>query len=447
MKKRIAILISTTKTSREYFELFPFEQLAANYDLDLLTTNDNFDSAYKFTVLKISSLSKRLNALIHYSQIWFRKETNLSYKLRAISYFGTKKDKLEFSSFQNFQYAKQNFFKRVIVLIFGTSIGIKSLIHLQKSFFYFDGLKNKKLKNYNLIILPYGGGIDVNFDFVIWYSKRNCIMTLAVQENWDNLSSKSFLLFKPDSFLTWGKQSSSHLRTMQNFRGSICEIGSLRLEKFYRIRREREFFEYGAKSDSDKSSSNFLRILVIGTGNGIHDLKTIEYLKKLQIKPHHLNIVYRPHPFSGISLNIFARISALINTTVSLPPGDEKTEVRISQILESDFIISLYSTVLLEASILNKKCIIPSFLLPDFSVSGANYIDDSSHYMGMFLLNNVYNVRTEKNFTDILKIESGNLVYERNDSKILNWFCSDYNTSQKILDYILKLPFNLEVNS
>jgi hypothetical protein len=257
MKKRIAILISNKKTSREYFELFPFEQLAVNYDLDLLTTKDNFNSAYKFTVLKISLLSKRLNALIHYSQIWFRKETSLSYKLRAIGYFGTKKDKLEFSSFQSIFYAKQNFFKKVIVLIFGTSIGIKSLIHLQKSFFYFDELKNKKLKNYNLIILPYGGGIDVNFDFLVWYSKRNRIMTLAIQENWDNLSSKNFLLFQPDSFLTWGHQSSSHLRTMQNFSGSICEVGSLRLEKFYRIRRKREFFEYGAKSDSDKSSSDF----------------------------------------------------------------------------------------------------------------------------------------------------------------------------------------------
>jgi hypothetical protein len=261
-------------------------------------------------------------------------------------------------------------------------------------------------KNYNLIILPYGGGIDVYLDFVIWYSKRNRIMTLAIQENWDNLSSKSFLLFKPDSFLTWGHQSSSHLRTMQNFSGDICEIGSLRLEKFYTVREKTEFFEDGAKSDLDKSSYNFLRILVIGTGDGIYDLKIIEYLKELEIKPYNLKIVYRPHPFTRIPPNGFARISALSNIIVSQPASDEKTEVRISQILESDFIISLYSTVLLEASILNKKCIIPSFLLPDFIVSGANYIDDSSHYMGMSLLNNLYNARTEKNFMDIFKFES-----------------------------------------
>jgi hypothetical protein len=140
-----------------------------------------------------------------------------------------------------------------------------------------------------------------------------------------------------------------------------------------------------------------------------HKNKTIEYLKKLQFKPHNFNIVYRLHPFSVILPNIFARISALSNITVSQPVSDEKTEVRISQILESDLIISLYSTVLLEASILNKKCIIPSFLLQDFSVSGANYIDDSSHYSGMSLLNNVYNARTEKNFTDIFKIESNDL--------------------------------------
>ena len=447
MVKQIAILISNKKTSQEYSELFPFEQLELNYDLNILTTKNNYENSNKFVIVKISSLSKRLNALIHYCQIWFRKETNLSYKLRAIGYFGSNKYKKEFSSFQNLHKTKTNLVKKVLVLTFSTSMGITSLVYLQKIFFNFDRLRNRKLKNYNLVILPYGGGIDVYFDFMIWYSKRNCIVTLAIQENWDNLSSKSFLLFKPDIFLTWGRQSSSHLRTMQNFNGSIHEIGSFRLEKFYKVRRAREFSNYGAEGFSEQASYNLLRILVIGTGDGLHDLKIIEFLKELEMKSYNLNIIYRPHPFTRIPQNSMAKISTLSNVIVSQPQNGEKSEVRVDQILRSDFIISLYSTVLLEASILNKKCIIPSFLLTNYVISGAQYIDDSPHYMGMSLLDNVINAKTEKDFTDSLQIKFNDLAYEPNNSKILNWFCTDCSTSQEILNFILKLPFNLQSKS
>ena len=97
MRKRIAILISNKKTSQEYFELFPFEELGVNYNLSILSTKNDYHSSNEVILVKISFLSKRINALIHYCQIWFRKETNLSYKLRAIGYFGTKKNKDEFS--------------------------------------------------------------------------------------------------------------------------------------------------------------------------------------------------------------------------------------------------------------------------------------------------------------------------------------------------------------
>jgi hypothetical protein len=131
-----------------------------------------------------------------------------------------------------------------------------------------------------------------------------------------------------------------------------------------------------------------------------------------------------------------AKISTLSNVIVSQPQNGEKSEVRADQILRSDFIISLYSTVLLEASILNKKCIIPSFLLTNYVISGAQYIDDSPHYMGMSLLNNVCNAKTEKDFTDSLQIKFNDLAYEPNNSKILNWFCTDCSTSQEILNFI-----------
>ena len=71
---------------------------------------------------------------MRYCQIWFRKETNLSYKLRAIGYFGSNKYKKEFSSFQNLHKTKTNLVKKVLVLTFSTSMGITSLVYLQKFF-------------------------------------------------------------------------------------------------------------------------------------------------------------------------------------------------------------------------------------------------------------------------------------------------------------------------
>ena len=73
------------------------------------------------------------------------------------------------------------------------------------------------ITRFDLILIPYGARMSIEEDFLIWYAKRKRIKTIAIQENWDNLSTKRFIFSQTDYFITWGEQSSNHLKQIQNY--------------------------------------------------------------------------------------------------------------------------------------------------------------------------------------------------------------------------------------
>jgi hypothetical protein len=161
-----------------------------------------------------------------------------------------------------------------------------------------------------------------------------------------------------------------------------------------------------------------------------------------------LRIVYRPHPYGRIQSGDLIQISKIQNVIIDKPTKYEDNEYRISLLLNSSFIISLYSTVMLEASILNIPCIVPSFLNVSSSYDVKNFLDESDYFKGASSLEGIFNPATREEFIEILKLSNNpeNLKIA-NSNELLNWFCSNTNTSDEIFSLIEKATSSIDTST
>lgn len=431
----IYIYIPNRKVNKEYRELFPISQLIKSYRLVYIYGVTNFSQGENFKQLRFYKLTRTFHALLHFSTMWYKKFSSLSYKLRAFQYFGTKQNVSSTSNWLVYNGRRHPFIIRLIVYSFGNYVGVFLLRKIMRIIFKLESKKNHNnldFQNVTTIILPYTGGISLEFDFLVWLSKQNLVKSIAIQENWDNLSSKSILFEHPDNFLTWGRQSSSHLRTIQDFKGNTFEVGSLRLNCFYQ-----EIGEIKSKKIENTIRNKTNKILIIGTGPANHDLKTIQVITEQlkQKSSSRFEIVYRPHPYSKISTSDFSIIKNLNDLKLDIPSDNEENLHRLKLILDSDIVISLYSTVLLEATILRKPCIIPSFIVENVGYDTSYFLDDSPHYSGISSFGNIY---PAKNFEDFLGyiVSLDKYSFNFKNPEFLDWFCINTNTSSEIVDVV-----------
>ncbi len=427
------------KVFKEYKELFPLEELGKHFDINYIYGEVIFDKTANFKQVLFPQFIRTVHASLHFSLMWYRKFTTLSYRFRAFQYFGTKSDIKDTSNFLVYNGKRHSILIRFFIYVLGNYVGIKVIYKILVILFWVWKIKIKKIfdANTHCVILPYGGGISLEFDFLVWVCRRNKIKTIAIQENWDNLSSKSILLEHPTYFFTWGSQSSSHLRSFQLFKGITKEIGSLRINCFYEYRDN-----YLVKINSElKVGPENISVLLIGTGPGNHDLNLINSVLEC-FKSNNINdfeLVYRPHPFTQLSKFELEKISRINKIRIDFPNKSEINSHRLNLILNSTAVISLYSTVLLEASIVNKPCIIPSFIIKNAGYKTSNYLDDSPHYSGLSILGNIYNADTESELIDILFRINHKKVEIVDNYKFFDWYCKNLNSAQIIIDEVIKL--------
>ena len=181
-----------------------------------------------------------------------------------------------------------------------------------------------------------------------------------------------------------------------------------------------------------------MKILVIGTGPGTFDYEIIKMvIKTMQdnsIKDFEIN--YRPHPFRVSKSGIPDSFRKLQGLNLNIPSVDEKNSHRMRLILDSDVIISIYSTVLLEATILNKPCIIPAFITGPKGYNTGNFLDDFSHYSGLSSLGTINVANSSKEFFDLLTKLKSVETQVKTSEKFLNWFCRNIDTEQAITEVI-----------
>jgi hypothetical protein len=435
MKKSVVILFTNSKTYKEYAAYFRWQDIKEKYNVIKLKSNNNAILNIDDSRLKLSPITSKLNTFLHYCELWRRRHATITYLHQVNVYFGnqTETPKVFWSLEKRF-----NFLERFLVKMFSKSILNKLIKRLNVILFMIESVRFRKLFEDSIcFLLPYTGGLSPEWDYLVWFGNKKKIPTIGIQENWDNVSSKMFLIHHPSHFATWGRQSSSHLRNFHDFKGNIVEIGCLRIQPFYehlqKIKNNKIFTNF-----NDYSNGRF-NILVVGTGDAGNDLALISMLTKYnQIISRGLkasfNISYRPHPWkiseSQISnVQKISRISGIV-----LLPNESLHSERINQIIKADCVLSFYSTVILESLILGKTCIIPEFILEqdqDFF----SLIDDLPHYSGLAMikclkladsLDELIRIMSEIKVSSVTPPEEG----------IINWFCANENSSEKIMEII-----------
>ena len=89
---------------------------------------------------------------------------------------------------------------------------------------------NQLISNYDLIVIP-NSGFDSDFDYLIKLSKNNSVLSYMLVDNWDNLSSKSIMMFKPSYLAVMSEQCLNHAIEIQGIsREKIYIIGNSRFE-------------------------------------------------------------------------------------------------------------------------------------------------------------------------------------------------------------------------
>jgi hypothetical protein len=153
-----------------------------------------------------------------------------------------------------------------------------------------------KIPRASIIIVPYWG-INVECNFLlseISKHKQKKFKSLFIQENWDNLSSKSLMFYKPNVLTVWGEQTKKHAIDIQGMDVRYIKyLQSPRYITFYDAWQKQRGFEVERKTRNKNKV-----ILYIGDSTGADEVEIIMQLSNF-ISDQKLDyyIIYRPHPF------------------------------------------------------------------------------------------------------------------------------------------------------
>jgi len=142
----------------------------------------------------------------------------------------------------------------------------------------------------DLIVAP-SSAFDPECNDVIRQAERMGVRTLFLIDNWDNLSSKSVMLMRPDHIGVWGEQSAKHAREIQDFTPEqISLLGTPRFDRYF-TDREAEV----------PSPFDFPYLLFLGTSLAFDEISALEHLEEVltrnQDRFEGVKLVYRPHPW------------------------------------------------------------------------------------------------------------------------------------------------------
>jgi hypothetical protein len=446
-KIHVGILFNDIKPFVEYNELL-IKKLNLHYITEVNLYSSNFKSiGDSKRCLRANIVFKKIHIFFHHTLIWRNKDKTLSYNFRAISLFGTDNQRRRIDNNLGFlPKLPRTWLQRYLVKLFS----LNPMMYILRKFllnvvFPFMAIKNSScLANLDLVLIPYGARLSIEEDFLIWFAKQKQIKTVAIQENWDNLSSKKFIFSQADYFITWGEQSSSHLRQIHNYQGETHEFGCIRMQQFYTFRdtaiRNTEI-TYKYKSD-DKLKNEIILFIGTGTSNDYELLIALkQFLKEDSYLSENRHFVFRPHPLSRNNLINDYLVFNHDKVKIEFPKENESNYYRIELMKKASLVIGFYSTVLLESLIMGKIVAIPSFIGTQNNYKSVNFLNDSAHFSGLKNLKNLYNLNSINEFKAILL----NVPVEIEDpesSQILKKVCANKNTDLEISNFLRNLSAN-----
>lgn len=281
-----------------------------------------------------------------------------------------------------------------------------------------------QLHDSNLFILstPAQKPMDVVLSSIAF---RNKIKVLSTVYSWDNLTGKGPLYFKPEHLLVWNQIMKKEATELHGYKEEDVTICGNPL--FIALRKSAELYGSGAESFRNKLGiCKDLKIITLHTvpqahyGEGFRELvKKLKVCIKDSAIDSHFVMVIRPHPFDDTNYNDLCDDKTFIdnsNAKISLgreawiPDTDQVNDLRMC-LMSSDINLSVASTILLDASILNVNCYPLGFNLDkNFQIPTMNLYK----YAHMKKLIKIGEYRVVEDFEILMEILRRNIVAEPN---------------------------------
>ncbi len=436
---RIGLAIYTEKQVSSFLRTENLEPLSKIGELHVLKMNDAIPKKTEFKYKCVSMrntpfLLRKISVFRQSVALWRFKDRTISHSVRAFNTFGTKRQVRNWYSVIEYENKKWGRIRKAIVKCFA----IQPLYSFLGAFLEVARNCNfvinnpRELRSLDVLLVPYGGHISAEYGELVWMAKKLNVSTIALQENWDNLSSKTFLLDEPSFFAVWGRQSASHLRSIHRVKN--CEIriiGSPRFAGYFKDKKRMPVV-----SDPEKGQVRLTKpfILIAGTGDGIDDSMLVQSvastLRHINLGEN-VDLVYRPHPFTRRATEISNLRLEFSNIFVDSGVEARIQDHQIPLVQNALVVVNHFSTMTLEALIANRLVIVPLFLGRQAEYRYDRFIDEAQHYIGAGLIPNLLTpLSFEQLSSDFLEILSNPISsIHRLD---VSWLCSSTNYGESL---------------
>ena len=282
---------------------------------------------------------------------------------------------------------------------------LKKFLTVNKSF---EDIINREKPD--LVLMPTNGyfSFEVDAEYTLHKLGKKYI---SLVDNWDNLSTKTILIYKANHYGLWGDQTRIHAQEIQNISPDLTtSIGTPRYEIY--------------KNSVSKKIFEFEYILFVGTSNKFDEFAVLVLLNNIFNKLNiDMKIVYRPHPwresdeFPDISiLNNVVLDPQMKNQYISKSMSSEfqpELEYYTDLVGGSEFIIGGFTSMLIEAQLQKKHYVGLAHKEPNFSYSPREWLNAYTHFSELFLLKNLTLIK------DLSELEGVILKLLNRDSKFV----------------------------
>jgi hypothetical protein len=386
---KILMIISNKLFLRNYLNKYVLDDLKKIADVKIIVNKKEInDKKYpdqdSFTENFINS---KIHNIILTTLLFANVNKSKSFYFRIKTrYFPQKINKITFRSLA--RYLKKlilyilfkiltysNFISKIFISI------LKKFLTVNKSF---EDIINREKPD--LVLMPTNGyfSFEVDAEYTLHKLGKKYI---SLVDNWDNLSTKTLLIYKANHYGLWGDQTRIHAQEIQNISPDITtSIGTPRYEIY--------------KNTTSKKLFNFKYILFVGTSNKFDEFAVLVLLNNIFNKFNiDMKIVYRPHPWR--ESDEFPDISILNN--IILDPQMEKQYNAKSMSSEfqpeleyytdlvggSEFVIGGFTSMLIEAQLQKKHYVGLAHKEPNYYYSPKEWLNAYTHFSELFLLKNL----------------------------------------------------------
>lgn len=250
----------------------------------------------------------------------------------------------------------------------------------------------------DILLIPSQGGAEWDLPAVIRNCKRMGILSVLSIDNWDNLTSKTALRFKPDFVTVMGPRAVDQAIEIHGLRkASVLPIGLPRFDTYRKPSKP---------VNSSKLEIECFRINYLGFSLPYDEISVINKLvldlKNYQNPPIEIN--YRPHP-ARKNRRVEASPDAKI-VILQRPTSDHSQYVipnpkeYADQIMDYDLVVASPTTMAIEIMALGKPCIIDA--TPD-GIHRTSAGKAFENYLHMQDLNTVPELHIARTYEELLE--------------------------------------------